>query len=81
MKVTLDMPDLPEGYRYTGQYRELDEGDLCFDSGKIWECDDTDPTIPYPIVVKTRWRANFGGTFYFISPVGMVVCGGIRCCI
>ena len=54
MKVEMDMPELPEGYEYTGDYRTPQVGELFEDKGRVETSKIYNRYCNYPIVRKKR---------------------------
>lgn len=67
MKVEMNLPDLPNGYEYTGEYRFVQKGELyhnCVANGVVeWNTSQTS-TLMYCIVKEKRWRAAEGCDYY-----------------
>ncbi len=59
VKVSMELPELPEGFEYTGEYRKVMSGDYYLDlRNKVsqWESDFV-CTFEYPIIRKCEvWR-------------------------
>lgn len=70
MKVEMNLPDLPNGYEYTGEYRNVTEGEYFLPhltkKVKLW--DDTGYSMAqYCIIREKRWRAEKGETYYALT--------------
>ena len=55
MKLEIEVPEPPEGYEYTGEYRRSSEGELFLDDGMVLA---GQSVAPWLILRKKRWRAN-----------------------
>ena len=72
-KVTLELPDLPEGWEYTGEMRPTQPGDSFTDTWQgdtlgcgIFKHGECDPDEPMFIVQKTKWLAKPGCCYYYL---------------
>lgn len=75
MKVEMSLPDLPDGYEYTGEYRNVTEGEYFLPhltkKVKLW--DDTGYSMAqYCIIREKRWRAAEGCDYYTMDSTFVV---------
>lgn len=67
-KVELELPELPEEYEYTGEYREPIQGESFMDSfGKVHTIRLYEALPPKLIIRKKRWRARDGDIYWTVS--------------
>lgn len=71
--VEVRLPLLPEGYRYTGEYREAQQGEYINPHGDVFrwqvgsESEDT-----HHIIEKVKWKPRTGEVFYIVTDTGRV---------
>ena len=71
MKVEIELPELPDGWEYTGEYRVPKTGENVLNAdgeasimeARLLLCGGK----AYPILKRKRWRAERGGTYCRIS--------------
>ena len=74
-KITVDLPPAPEGYEYTGEYRNALSGEpFLGHSGAIRHTGKT--AYAYLILRKVQWRAREGEPYFFFS-----LSSGRRCLV
>ncbi len=78
-KVEIDMPELPDGWEYTGEYRRAGCADYYIHSmeGSILM---GRSEAKHPLVRRRRWRAALGQPYFYVNYACEVVdteaCGG-----
>lgn len=67
-QVTVNLPDLPEGYDYTGEHRHPKYGELYLAGGRVLKQSLFGKGAPSFIVeeVDERWRASYGSVYYTV---------------
>lgn len=71
--VEVRLPLLPEGYRYTGEYREAQQGEYINPRGDVFrwqvgsESEDT-----HHIIEKIKWVPHIGDNFFMVASTGGV---------
>lgn len=69
--TTVHLPILPEGYEYTGEYRDLVGGDFFFCSGVVHAVSEAPPidrTACWHVVSKSKWEPKIGDeVFIFVE--------------
>lgn len=66
MKISVDLPELPKGYEYTGEYRLPNEGCKFLDvMGEVSYATRASSVMRF-IIRKSRWRAGLNDMYYTI---------------
>ena len=69
-KVTLDLPELPPGFEYTGEYRTIEAGDYYTTGlGFVSKMDESEGFPMGFIVRPVPWRAELLGHYCFLGEV------------
>lgn len=76
-EVKMLMPELPEGYEYTGEYRTVMAGEDYLPVQTVegyptvctWGNSGAHSYDSYAVVRKVRWRAKQGENYWFITDV------------
>lgn len=57
VKASMELPELPEGFEYTGEYRKARSGEYTYDSSMSLQCWNNTSVFEYPIIRKCEvWR-------------------------
>ena len=67
MKLEIEVPEPPEGYEYTGEYRSSREGELFLSDRMVLAGRSASPWL---ILRKKRWRANNGLHYCYVGTNG-----------
>jgi len=71
MQLTInDMPEPPEGYEYTGEYRKPREGEYALHNTIVLKCDNDEYNHFHFILRKKRWRASKGSKYFNVECYG-----------
>ena len=54
MKISVELPELENGFEYTGEYRKVQKGEYYFHDGSIYYWHSSPTEFPYLIVRKTE---------------------------
>jgi len=73
VKVVYDMPDLPNGWEFTGKIRRTVEGEYTFDFHSQTIIRTTNQAVTGVVVQPTRWRAHPGDLYHFLRDDYMVI--------
>ena len=74
MNKEMDMPEPPDGYEYTGEYKPLLKGELGF-GGEFDDIYEGPTLCCWPVVKKKPkafWRAYGGEKYYIVTPDGNI---------
>jgi hypothetical protein len=70
--VEVRLPLLPKGYRYTGEYRYAQQGDLIMPRNDVFPWVMTaESDCLHHIIEKIEWVPSYGETFFTVSRIGV----------
>ena len=67
--ILMELPELPQGFKYTGKYRTPKVGEyyLALTNGTVFTCLTPGDNGPAFIVEKARWRAGVRDTYLYLN--------------
>lgn len=75
-EIKMILPDPPEGYAYTGEYRAVKDGEFAADDEGNLIRGSTEAAWPILRTIKPkRWRALHGDGYYYVGTTSAILRG------